>query len=260
MRVVVVVVVVSEAPAGVAAGPLAGVLARSRGWRLTALPRGSPADGARSRNSVAAASGSGAAASHAPAPELPGPAEHPPPSIISAEFRDTAQSTSRPEQREGQPPQPKPHAQQQQQPVNQEPAPERAREQQQQQQQLRHGPGLCACCRPVGGTGEGPVTQIITYIDGVVLEVETADGDVVYLDDQEGEGEEGGEAGGVVGAGEVRADGTYTAGRGPEPAAAAAAGRSGGGLGGGGGPLVFVPDLVIPPSSPAAAGADFWRQ
>ncbi|EFJ42349.1 hypothetical protein VOLCADRAFT_97635 [Volvox carteri f. nagariensis] len=99
-------------------------------------------------------------------------------------------------------------------------------------QQQQHGPGICACCRPA--MGSEPVVQYVTYVEGVVLEVEMADGDVVYFNQDAGDDENGGSSGdslsGVAAATVV---------------GSADSGGSGGG--GSGGPLVFVPDLVIPP-------------
>jgi hypothetical protein len=102
---------------------------------------------------------------------------------------------------------------------------EQQQEQQDEQQQTArtpatsHGPGFCVCCRPLN-TGE-PVTQVITYVDGVVLEVETADGDVVVFE------EEGSDAYGA----------SYLPYEPGSPQSSA--------------PLVYVPDMVIPPPAPA---------
>ncbi|GIL68089.1 hypothetical protein Vafri_21396 [Volvox africanus] len=95
-----------------------------------------------------------------------------------------------------------------------------------QEQQQQHGPGLCACCRPPGINE--PIVHIITYVDGVVLEVETADGDVVYFQQDEED------------------EGTGVYGVKKPPIASAACGPTSGSIGSGG-PLVFVPDLIIPP-------------
>ncbi|PNW81662.1 hypothetical protein CHLRE_06g255150v5 [Chlamydomonas reinhardtii] len=62
---------------------------------------------------------------------------------------------------------------------------------------MPHGP-TCACCQP--GRGAGPIRQVITYVDGVVLEVESADGSVVYLDQEDQSGEAAAAAGGRWGA------------------------------------------------------------
>ncbi|GLI62629.1 hypothetical protein VaNZ11_005294 [Volvox africanus] len=97
-----------------------------------------------------------------------------------------------------------------------------------QEQQQQHGPGRCACCRPP--RIDEPIVHVVTYVDGVVLEVETADGDVVYFQQEEEY-----EGTGVYG---VKKPLTTSAVYGP---------TSGGA--GSGGPLVFVPDLIIPPPS-----------